>query len=199
MLYYYVDIQNKNYYKWGTNEKGDPEFYYLYNSKWTEIPIKAKKKTKLGWEYDLGQINTTKLTLTTFNDFNSISLSFFSPSPSNLFGTTQTNQLHLINKNLVPFQDETAKSHKPTPSTQPKIRLKIYNLNDLTSNQIERLKEHKKMLEGRWFERRIHDYLFFCQGRTKTEKITEITKLLRGEACDPNVVEQGRTGKILNR
>ncbi|MCW8397376.1 hypothetical protein OQJ26_01020 [Legionella sp. PATHC038] len=200
MFYYYADKQIANYYKWGTNEKGEPEFYHLDNNQWTPFPILGKKKTDMGWEYDLGNIHSVRITLHTFNDSNSMSLSFFTRPKEGLFGKTQIIPLHLINKNLVPFQQETAKvpvetiSHKPAPSSQPNSKLKTYSL---TPDQKERLEQHKEMLKGRWFERRIHDYLFFCQGRTKTEKIREITKLLHGEACDPDVVEQGRTGKIV--
>lgn len=199
MFYYYTD--QKNYYKWGTNDKGIPEFYHLFNKQWTPLPIIGKRRTDWGWEYDLGKIETTKITLITVNDvYDKISLSFFTPSPSNVFGQTLRSSLTLIDKSLVPFQeketnesDETI-SHIPASSNQPTTKLKSYTLNP---QQIDMLKAHKTMLEGRWFERRIHDYLFFCQGRTKTEKIREITKLLHGEACDPDVVEQGRTGKIL--
>ncbi|MCW8409409.1 hypothetical protein OQJ13_10525 [Legionella sp. PATHC035] len=200
MFYYYVDQQIKNYYKWGTNDQGAPEFYHLYDNQWTPLPIKGKKKTDQGWEYDLGKINSTQITLNTFNNSDRMSLSFFTPPESGLLGTTRFIPLYLINKDLVPFQKETVKipvetlSQNPAHSSQPNSKLKTYSL---TPKQIERLEQHKEMLKGRCFERRIHDYLFFCQGRTRTEKIREITKLLHGEACDPEVIEQGRTGKIV--
>ncbi|MDI9817958.1 MULTISPECIES: hypothetical protein [unclassified Legionella] len=201
MFNYYFDSQNRVYYKWGTNENREHVFYSLCNNEWSEICICDNgRKTGFGWEYDIQRSDTDRTTLSTFNDLSSIVLTITTTSRSTLSVTNRYIKLELVDKQSVPFQDETAKysgrtiSQKPAPTTQPSTRLKTY---ELTPNQKEKLIQHKKMLEQRWFERRIHDYLFFCQGRTKTEKITELTKLLNGEACDPDVVEQGRTGKIL--
>lgn len=66
----------------------------------------------------------------------------------------------------------------------------------LDERQIDALKSHKRMLEHRTFDYRILSY-FFHTGYSRQEKITEISNLIEGHAVRKEVVEQGRTGRIL--
>lgn len=66
----------------------------------------------------------------------------------------------------------------------------------LSAEQLDALKQHKAMLEKRRFDYRILSYLFKT-GYSRQEKIAEISNLLEGKQVRSEVLEQGRTGRIL--
>ncbi|KTC97596.1 hypothetical protein [Legionella erythra] len=75
----------------------------------------------------------------------------------------------------------------------------------LSAEQRQKLEHHRAKLEKRQFEYRFFSYVVGClplgdcfgKGYKKSEKIREINHLLNGEAVDEDVLQQGRTGRIL--
>ncbi|QRN04806.1 hypothetical protein GH742_13575 [Legionella sp. MW5194] len=101
-----------------------------------------------------------------------------------------------------PAPEKTERSEKASVTRHEQASASITHApRELSTGQIEKLKAHKAKLENRLFEYRFFSYVFgdcFGKGYSKSEKIREIDNLLNGkDEVDMDVVQQGRTGRIL--